>query len=406
MSDVFRDDPLATRYVIAELSGVLGNQDVDPDKVAGVIGGGVPEGMSRTEYDQRIKLLGRITHREKRGQHETEGLYRRGQDRADRASQGDRGAHRVQTGAGGAERPYRPGSAGQAAHAVPEEARSLVSIRPFADWPPCRSRSHRRRDRDESRRRRKADAPTPESQAPIPTQAHVAVTTQAPAGDPHTNGQPAAGTNGPGATVESPTRTELVPERTDRARRWSCRTGRRWSLERTDRARPRNRRGERKWSLERTDRARPRNRRGERKWSLERTDRARPRNRRGERKVLLERTDPARPRHRRGERKVSLERTDRARSRHRRGERKVSLERTDRARRGTAAANGRCLWNERTGRGHHGRSCESGCHEIATACGVVGWVTAKSLTVTDSAEWPLGEPSSRGALPHVESSPT
>jgi hypothetical protein len=57
ISDVFRDDPLVTRWVIALLSAVLGNQDVDPEKIPGVLGGGVPEGMSRSEYDQRIKLL-------------------------------------------------------------------------------------------------------------------------------------------------------------------------------------------------------------------------------------------------------------------------------------------------------------------------------------------------------------
>jgi hypothetical protein len=52
ISDVFRDDPLVTRWVIAIVSAVLSNQDVDPEKIPGVIGGGVPDSIYKNKYDQ------------------------------------------------------------------------------------------------------------------------------------------------------------------------------------------------------------------------------------------------------------------------------------------------------------------------------------------------------------------
>ena len=209
VSDVFRDDPVATRYVIAELSGVLGNQDVDPDKVAGVIGGGVPEGMSRTEYDQRIKLLAGSLTEKKEGNTKLKAYiaevktelkahllvieelteYKRAQAvRNARIDLGPQGKQLMQY---------------QKKHEASFDSalRRLAALQKPQSPPPGPTRKPKKG---------KADAPTPEGQAPIPTQAHVAVTTQAPAGEPHANGQPTVGTNGPGATVESTPRTEVV----------------------------------------------------------------------------------------------------------------------------------------------------------------------------------------------------
>ena len=183
MSDVFRDDPVATRYVIAELSGVLGNQDVDPEKVAGVIGGGVPEGMSRTEYDQRIKFLAGSLTEKKEGNTKlkayiaevktelTEHLkvieelteYKRAQAvRNARIDLGPQGKQLMQY---------------QQKHEASFDSalRRLAALQKPQSPPPGPGRKPKKG---------KADAPTPESQAPIPTQAHVAVTTPAIGGLP------------------------------------------------------------------------------------------------------------------------------------------------------------------------------------------------------------------------------
>jgi hypothetical protein len=216
MSDVFRDDPLATRYVIAELSAALGNQDVDADKVAGRLGQRVPEGMSRVEYDERLKLLADSLIEQKEGKTKlkaylaefkselTEHLkvieelteYKRAQAILNaRIDLGPQGKQLLQY---------------QRKHEASCEAnlRRVAALQKPQPPPPGPARTPKKSQ---------APAPTSEAPAPVPTQAAVAVAppAPAPAGEPQTNGRSAAGTDRPGAAGDPPTLAE-VPAGTNR----------------------------------------------------------------------------------------------------------------------------------------------------------------------------------------------
>ncbi len=56
LSDVFAGDPIATRWVVAQLSGVFGTPDVDLNRLSAHLGGR-PDGMCPSEYSIRLKLL-------------------------------------------------------------------------------------------------------------------------------------------------------------------------------------------------------------------------------------------------------------------------------------------------------------------------------------------------------------
>ena len=104
---------------------MLGNQDVDPDKIAGVLGGVVPEGMSRSEYDQRIKLLAGSLTGKKEGNTKLKAYIAEVKAELTDHLAVIEELTEYKRARGGAERPYRPDCAGQAAPAVPEETRSL-----------------------------------------------------------------------------------------------------------------------------------------------------------------------------------------------------------------------------------------------------------------------------------------
>jgi hypothetical protein len=208
LTDVLRDDPLATRYVVAELSAVLGNQNVDLDRVAGRLGGIIPEGMSRVEYEERLKVLAGSLVDQKEGKTKlrayiadfkdelTEHLrlveelteYKRAQAiRNARIDLGPQGKQLMQY---------------QKKHEASFDSnlRRLAALQKPRQSPPGSG---------QKRKKAKKEAQPAQTSPPIPTEAPVAVTAPAPAGVPHSSGQPTAGTNGPGAAVEPTDRTDV-----------------------------------------------------------------------------------------------------------------------------------------------------------------------------------------------------